>query len=124
MVSITSFRDIVANTLSVIDQDKVIDLKNMFDQNQMRLITFQDYHLKHETLFKLAEAIHSDASVRYEYERRINSTITYVNTQFDIIIMKCLNYDTRDESTIKFLPSSSKVNTSNKSEVSILETLV
>ena len=80
--------------------------------------------MKHETLFKLAEAIHSDASVRYEYERRINSTITYVNTQFDIIIMKCLNYDTRDESTIKFLPSSSKVNTSNKSEVSILETLV
>ena len=40
MVSITSSRDIVANTLSVIDQDKVIDLKNMFDQNYMRLITF------------------------------------------------------------------------------------
>ena len=33
----------------------------------------------------------------------LKSTITYVNTQFDNLIIRCLNYDTRNESNIQLL---------------------
>ena len=72
------------------------------------------------SLQQLAEAIHSGAMLdAIMKENNFKSNITYVNTQFDNIIIKCLNYDTRDESTIKFLPKSYKVNTYNKSEVDL-----
>ena len=42
----------------------------------------------------------------------LKSDLIYVNTQFGTIITNFWNYDTKDESTIKFLTKSDKVNTS------------
>ena len=47
------------------------------------------------------------------------SAITYVNTQFDNIILNYLNYDARDEPNMKCLTKSDKLNTYNKSEVDL-----
>ena len=72
-------------------------------------------------LQNIAEAINSSASVVDAITNTItlNSSIKYVNTQFDNIRLRCVNYDTRDESNIKFLNNSYKLNTYNKSEVDL-----
>ena len=40
----------------------------------------------------------------------LKSDLIYVDTEFDTIITKMLNYDTKDKSKIKFLTKSYKVN--------------
>ena len=73
------------------------------------------------SLQKLSDSINSDSNCFYFILHAINlkSDITYVNTQFDNIITKSLNDDTKDKSNIKFLTTSDKVNTYLKPDVDV-----
>ena len=103
-VSITNSLDIVANTISVVDKDKVIDLKELFLSKLDAITSIVGLPVETlNSLQKLAEAINSDANFVNTIMAKISlkSDITYVNTQFDTILRKFLNYDTTDASTIK-----------------------
>ena len=81
--------DIVANSISIIEKDKVVDLKELF-LSKIDAIT-GIVGLPVETLNslqKLAEAINSDSNFFNNIMKAINlkSDLTYVNTQLDNII--------------------------------------
>jgi hypothetical protein len=105
MVSLTNSKDIVANSISVIDKTKVIDLKELL---LSKLDATNDIvGLPIETLNslqKLAESINSDSDFYNTMMKEINlkSDTTYVNIKFDILINNFLNYDTREQSNVKF----------------------
>jgi hypothetical protein len=122
MVSLTNSKDIVANSISVIDKNKVIVLKELF-LSKLDAIN-EIVGLPVETLNslqKLAESINSDSDFYNTMTRQITlkSDITYVNIQVDIIIHKCLNYDTREPSNVKLLLKSDRFNTYNMTEVDL-----
>ena len=88
-VSLTNSKDIVANSISVIDKNKIIDLKELFLSNLDALNKIVGLPVATlDSLQKLAEAINSDANFFNNMMRAINlkSDLTYVNTQFDIIL--------------------------------------
>ena len=69
MVSITTSRDMIANTISVIGGQQVIDLKELFCVSTLYAVE-HIVGLPVETLNflqTLAEAINSDATFRYYY---------------------------------------------------------
>ena len=122
MVSLTDSKYIVANTISDIDKTKVIDLKEF--------VLSKLYAINHSvglriatlnSLQKLAEAINSDAIVFDTIMNALNlkSDVVYVDTQFYIIITKSLTYDTKDDSNIKFVTKSYKLNTCLKYDVDV-----
>ena len=85
-VIIASSKDLVANTISVIDKDKVIYVQELFLSN----LDAVDHivGLPAETwnsLQTLAEAIYSDTMKASS----LKPTISYVNTQVDTILAKC-----------------------------------
>ena len=92
-VSLTNSKDIVANSISVIDKNKIIDLKELFLSNLDALNKIVGLPVATlDSLQKLAEAINSDANFFNNMMRAINlkSDLTYVNTQFDIILTQFL----------------------------------
>ena len=104
-ISMTNSKDIVANTISVIDKDKVTDLKELFLSKLDATTNIVGLPVETlNSLQKLAEAINSDANFFNNIITDINlkSDLTYVNTQFDDILRTFLNYDTIDNTTIKF----------------------
>ena len=114
MVSSTNSKDIVANTIAVIDEDKVIDLKelvlsNLAASHNIVGLPVDTLH----SLHKLAEAINSDANFFDTIMHAINlrPDLKYDNTLFDSIIRNVLNHDTLDVSAITCLTKSHKVNT-------------
>ena len=116
---LTKSKDIIANTIAVIDTAKVIDLKELLLSTLDAVNNIVGLPVETlNTLQQLAEAINSDAVFDTIMKAfNLKPIITYVNTQFVHTITQFLNYDTRDESTIKFLTKSYKINTYNKSEV-------
>ena len=112
-VMITNSRDILANTISVVDKQRC-DISNLDAVETIVGLPIETLN----SLQKLSDSINSDSNCFYFILHAINlkSDITYVNTQFDNIITKSLKHDTRDESTIKVLTKSDKVNTYNTSE--------
>ena len=63
MVSLTNSKDIIANSISVIDKDKVIDLKELFLSNLDAINNIVGLPVATlDSLQKLAEAIKSDAN--------------------------------------------------------------
>ena len=103
-VSLTNSKDSVANTRSVIDKDKVIDLKELFLSKVDAINNIVGLPVETlNSLQKLAEAINSDANFFNNIIAAIclKSDLTYVNTQFDTILRKFLNYDTIDNTTVK-----------------------
>jgi hypothetical protein len=122
MVSLTNSKDIVANSISVIDKNKVIDLKELF-LSKLDAIN-EIVGLPTETLNslqKLAESMNSDSDFYNTMMKEINlkSDTTYVNNKIAIIIHNFLNYDTREQSTVKFLLKSDRFNLYNMSEVDL-----
>ena len=115
MVSLTNSKDIVANTISVIDKDKVIDLKELFLSKLDAINNIVGLPVETlNSLQKLAEAINSDSNFFNNIMAAIDlkSDLTYVNTQLDTILRKFLNYDTIDALTIKL---------DNKSSISYVD---
>ena len=104
MVSLTSTKDLLATTISVIDKNKVIDLKELF--------LFQVYAIADivgvpvatlDSLQKLAEAINSDAIFLNNIMAAVGlkSYFTYVNILYGYTMRNFFNYDTIDTATIK-----------------------
>ena len=88
-VTMTNSKDIVANTISVIDKDKVIDLNALFLSNLDAIHTIVGLPIDTlNSLQKLAEAINSDANFLNTIMNAINlkSDLIYVDTQLDTII--------------------------------------
>ena len=103
-VSLTSSKDLVANSILVIDKDKVINLKELFLSKLDAIKNVVGLPVATlDSLQKLAEAINSDANLFNNIMAAINlkSDLTDVNTQSDIILKNILNYDTIYVSTIK-----------------------
>ena len=122
-VTMTNSKDIVANTISVIDKDKVIDLNALFLSNLDAIHTIVGLPIDTlNSLQKLAEAINSDANFLNTIMNAINlkSDLIYVDTQLDTIITMFFKYDTTDASTIKFLTKSNKVETYNKNKTNLI----
>jgi ribonuclease PH len=122
MVSLNNSKDIVANSISVIDKHKVIDLKELFlskvdAKNSIVGLPVETLN----SLQQLGEAINNDGDVFNSMTKQINlkSDISYVTNQIDIIITKFLNYDTREQSNVKLLLKSDRFNTYNMSEVDL-----
>jgi hypothetical protein len=112
----------VANSISVIDKNKVIDLKELF-LSKLDAIN-EIVGLPTETvnsLQKLAESINYDSDFYNTMMKEINlkSDTTYVNNKIAIIIHNFLNCDTREQSTVKFLLKSDRFNTYNMTEVDL-----
>jgi hypothetical protein len=102
-VSMNNSRDIVANTISVIDKNKVIDLKELFLSKLDAINTIVGLPIETlNSLQKLAEAINSDNNFYENMMSRIDlkSDLIYVDNQLDIIITKFLDYDTREQSNV------------------------
>ena len=86
MVSLTNSRDIIANSISVIDKDKVIDLKELFLSNLDAINNIVG--LPVATLYslqKLAEAINSDANF-------FNNIMAAINLKSDMLIHNLMRY--------------------------------
>jgi ribonuclease PH len=122
MVSLNNSKDIVANSISVIDKHKVIDLKELFlskvdAKNSIVGLPVETLN----SLQQLGEAINNDGDVFNSMTKQINlkSDISYVTNQIYIIITKFLNYDTREQSNVKLLLKSDRFNTYNMSEVDL-----
>ena len=82
-VSMTNTLDIVANTISVIDKNKVIDLKELFLSKLDAINNIVGLPVETlNSLQKLAEAINSDANFFNTIMAKINekSDTPYVNT--------------------------------------------
>ena len=124
MVSLTNSKDIIANSISVIDKDKVIDLKELFLSNLDAINNIVGLPVATlDSLQKLAEAINSDANF-------FNNIMAAINLKSDMLIHKLmiylgnfLNYDTIDASTIKFNSKSNVtyVDTSCQAIISIFQ---
>ena len=103
-ISMTNSKDIVANSISVIDKDKVIDLKELFLTKIDAISGIVGLPVETlNSLQQLAEAINSDANFFNTIMGQINfkSDLIYVNTQFDNLIKNKINYYTLDETKIK-----------------------
>ena len=90
-VHLTNSSDVVANSISIIEKDKVVDLKDLF-LSKLEAIS-GIVGLPPETLNslqKLAEAINSDSNFFNNNMKAMNlkSDLAYVNTQLDNIIKK------------------------------------
>jgi hypothetical protein len=119
-VSMHNSKDIVANSISVIDKNKVIDLKELCLSKLDAINNIVGLPVETlNSLQKLGESINNDGDFFNSIMRQINlkSDISYVDIQVDIIINKFLNYDTREQSNVKFLLKSDRFNTYNMSEV-------
>jgi ribonuclease PH len=89
MVSLTNSKDIVANSISVIDKHKVIDLKELFLSKLDAINSIVGLPVETlNSLQKLGEAINNDEDFFNSMMRQINlkSDISYVDSQVDIII--------------------------------------
>ena len=122
MVSFTNFKNIIANTISVIDKQIrwliwKFFLSKLYDINSIVGLPIETLN----SLQQLAEAINSDANFFDTIMNAINSKsdIIYVNTQLDTILRKVLNYDTIDVSNIEFLTKSNKVDTDLNYDVDV-----
>jgi hypothetical protein len=122
MVSLNNSTDIVANSISVIDKNKVIDLKELFLSKLDAINNIVGLPVETlNSLQKLGEAINNDGDVFNSMTRQINLKYdkSFVDDQVDIIITIVLNYDTRAESNVKFLVKSDRFNTYNMTEVDL-----
>jgi hypothetical protein len=119
-VSMNNSKDSVANSISVIDKNKIIDLKELCLSKLDAINNIVGLPVETlNSLQKLGESINNDGDFFNSIMRQINlkSDITHVDIQVDIIINKFLNYDTREQSNVKFLVKSDRFNTYNMSEV-------
>ena len=86
MVSLTNSKDIIANSISVIDKDKVIDLKELFLSNLDAINNIVGLPVATlDSLQKLAEAINSDANF-------FNNIMAAINLKSDMLIHKLMIY--------------------------------
>ena len=95
--------DIVANSTSVIEKDKVIELKELFLSKLGAITDIVGLPVEVlNSLQQLAEAINSDSDCFNNILSAINlkSDLAYVNTELDSIVKQILNYDTIDTTTI------------------------
>jgi hypothetical protein len=121
-VSMNNSRDIVANTISVIDGNKVIDLKELCLSKLDAINNIVGLPVETlNSLQKLGEAINNDGDFFNSIMRQINlkSDITYVDNQISLIITKFLDYDTREQSNVKFLLKSDRFNTYTMTEIDL-----
>jgi ribonuclease PH len=89
MVSLNNSKDIVATSISVIDKNKVIDLKELFLSKLDAVNNIVGLPIETlNSLQKLAESINSDNEFYNTMMRQINlkSDIPYVNNQIEIIM--------------------------------------
>jgi hypothetical protein len=122
MVSLTNSKDIVANSISVIDKNKVIALKELFLSKLDAINSIVGLPIETlNSLQKLAESINSDSDLYNTMVKEINLKYdtTYVNNKNDIIITNFSNYDTREQSNVKFLLKSDRFNTYKMTEVDL-----
>jgi ribonuclease PH len=106
MVSLTNSKYIVANSISVIDKHKVIDLKELCLSKLDAVNNIVGLPIETlNSLQKLAESINSDSDFYNTKMNEINlkPDTTYVNNKIDMIINNFSNYDTREQSNVKFL---------------------
>ena len=86
MVSLTNSKDILANSISVIDKDKVIDLKELFLSNLDAINNIVGLPVATlDSLQKLAEAINSDANF-------FNNIMAAINLKSDMLIHNLMIY--------------------------------
>ena len=86
MVSLTNSKDIIANSISVIDKDKVIDLKELFLSNLDAINNIVGLPVATlDSLQKLAEAINSDANF-------FNNIMAAINLKSDMLIHNLMIY--------------------------------
>ena len=86
MVSLTNSKDIIANSISVIDKDKVIDLKELFLSNLDAINNIVGLPVATlDSLQKLAEAINSDANF-------FNNIMAATNLKSDMLIHNLMIY--------------------------------
>ena len=89
-IRMTNSLDLVANTISVIDKDKVIDLKELSLSKLAAINNIVGLPIETlNSLQKLAEAINSDADVFDTIMNAITLTsdLICVDTQFDNIVI-------------------------------------
>ena len=105
-VTMTNSLEIVAYTISVIDKDRVIYLKevclsNLYAVNNIVGLPIDTLN----SLQQLAEPTNSDATFVDTRMNaiKLNSDLAYVNILCEYSITKPFKYDTTDESTIKCL---------------------
>jgi hypothetical protein len=121
-VSMSNTKDIVANSISVIDKNKVIYLSELFLSKLDAINHIVGVPVETlNSLQKLAEAINHYCGFFGTIMRAINlkADTSFVVSHVDTLISKFLNYDTRAESNIKFLTKSDRFNTYNKTEVDL-----
>ena len=86
MVSLTNSKDIIANSISVIDKDKVIDLKELFLSNLDAINNIVGLPVATlDSLQKLAEAIKSDANF-------FNNSMAAIKLNSDMLIHNLMIY--------------------------------
>ena len=86
MVSLTNSKDIIANSISVIDKDKVIDLKELFLSNLDAINNIVGLPVATlDSLQKLAEAINSDANF-------FNNIMAAITFKSDMLIHNLMIY--------------------------------
>ena len=103
-VSLANSKDLISHSISVINNNKVTELKELFSTTLDASNTIVCLPVATlDSLQKLAEAINSDANLFNNIMAAINlkTHLTYVNTQVDNIIKTFLNYDTIETSYIR-----------------------
>ena len=103
-VSLTRSEDIIAKSVSVINKNKLINLKELSLTKVDAINNIVGLPVATlDSVRKLAEAINSDANLFNNMLKalHLNSDLTYVDTQLDNIIKQFLTYDTIETSTIK-----------------------